>query len=173
MTEDTHFTRCTLFCPPVTPSPLPCLHFITPPHLETWAAGPAAFPTAAQTPAWRGRASSSGGAAGGGPSGERLPQGRRPASAPPWQSYGGQGRRQAQETQLPAGEQQRDEAQADHSSPGEVLLRNLTLAGPVSNRRWGKAPRISEVPEVPRVEKRACCGSRSNSRVNSDLLSPP
>lgn len=158
---------------PLTLSPLPCLRFNTPRHLEARAAGPAALPTAAQTPSRRGGASSSGWAAGRGPSGKRLPQGRRPAPAPPRQSTGGEARGQAEETQLSAGKQQRDEAEADHPSPGEVLLRHLSLTSPVPDRGWGKAPGISEVLEVARGEKRASSCGWSNSRVNSDLLGPP
>ena len=154
-------------------SPLPYLLFNIPsPLLETWAAGPATLPTAAQTPAWGGGASASGRAAGRGPSGERVPQGRQPAPASPRQIVGGQVGGQAQETQLSAGKQQRDEAETDHPSPGEVLLWHLTLTGSVPDRRWGQAAGIFEVPEVARDEKRARGGSR-NTRLNSHLVSSP
>lgn len=147
------------------------LLFNTPPHLEAWAAGPAALPTAAQTPAWRGWAPAPGRAAGRGPSGER-PQGGRPAPAPPRQSPGRQGGGQAQETQLSAGKQQRDEAEADHPAPGEVLLWHLTLTSPVPDGRRGEAPGISEVLEVAWGEKRASSGSWSTS-LHSDLFCSP
>lgn len=135
-------------------------HFMSLSCPETRAAGSAALPAAAQAPPRGGGAPPAGRAAGRGPPGQRLPQGRRPAPAPPRQGLRQQAGRQAQETQLTAGQQQRDEAEADHPSAGEVLLRHVTFTSAVANGRRGQTSRVPQVPQVPRGEERAggVCG---------------